>query len=90
MANKRFLKKSIHYICSELFAECVAASLYGDGANDETVSALLSAIVSTDADFVGRVSHPEPGMKAKDYYKKLTSDFNKCTGEIIDQIGNLH
>lgn len=28
MANKRDLKRTINYITSELFAECVAASLY--------------------------------------------------------------
>ena len=28
MPNRRDLKKTINYICSELFAECVAASLY--------------------------------------------------------------
>jgi len=36
--NKRELKKSVNYICSELFAEGVAVSLYSQNAdkdNDE-------------------------------------------------------
>ena len=28
MANKRKLKRTINYVCGDLFAECVAASLY--------------------------------------------------------------
>ena len=33
--NKRDLKRSINYICSDLFAECVAASLYGGSPNKQ-------------------------------------------------------
>ena len=40
-------------------------------------------------DFIKRVSHPEPGIKAGDYYKNLTKDFNKQVSEIIDQIATL-
>jgi hypothetical protein len=89
MAKKRDLKQTINYICSELFAEAVAASLYGATANTESIEELFSTIIVTRNDFVKRISHPEPGMKAKKYYDKLIMDFNDRVSDIIDQIGNL-
>lgn len=90
MANKRKLKKQIRYICSDLFSECIAASLYGIPSDKETLNALLSSIIKIHSNYNARVSHPEPGMKAKDYYKDLTDNFSKQIDEIIDQIGNLN
>ncbi len=89
MANKRDLKRTINYITSELFAETVAASLYNGKPTQEDVDGILSSIVMINSDFISRVSHPEPGVKQKTYYKKLTIDFNKQVSEIIDQISNL-
>lgn len=89
ITNKRDLKRSINYICSDLFAECVAASLYGGSPNKENVESLLTSILVVHNDFINRVSHPEPGMPAKKYYRALIDEFNKQVGEIIDQIGNL-
>ena len=41
MANKRDLKRGINYICSELFAECVAASVYNKNSDKDNVDSLL-------------------------------------------------
>ena len=71
MANKRTLKRAINGICEELFADCIAASLYGAVKHPENADALLSTIIKTESDFIARVSHPEPGMTAKAYYKDL-------------------
>lgn len=90
MSNKRSLKKQINYICSDLFAECVAASLYGNSnVSDEDKDAMLSGIMLTHSDFISRISHPEPGMQQKKYFKNLISDFNKRVDEYVDQITNL-
>lgn len=89
MANKRILKRTINYICSDLFAEAVAASLYGEKPNKDNIDALLSSILIIHNDFLSRVSHPEPGMDKKVYYKAIIEDFNKQASEIIDQIQNL-
>lgn len=89
MANKKDLKKSINYICSNLFAECVAVSLYEGNAKKENVEALLASIVHTHSNYIRRVSHPEPGMPAKKYYQDLITLFNREADDIIDQIGNL-
>ena len=89
MANKRDLKRTINYITSELFAETVAASLYNGKPSQEDVDGILSSIVMVNGDFIKRVSHPEPGIKAGAYSKSLVKDFNKQVSEIIDQISNL-
>jgi len=89
MSNKRNLKRIINYVCSDLFSECVAASLYSGKPNKEDVEALLTSVINIQNDFVRRVSHPEPGIKAKQYYKALINDFNKQVSEIIDQISNM-
>lgn len=90
MANKRELKKRINYICSDLFAECIAASLYGIPADKQTLDALLYSIIKIHSNYIARISHPEPGMKAGAYYKDLTENFSKQINEIVDQIGNLN
>ncbi len=89
MANKRDLKRTIHYICSELFAECVAASLYNGTPAQEDVDGILSSIVMIHGDYISRISHPEPGIKPKAYFKKMAGEFNTQVSEIIDQISNL-
>ena len=90
MANKRTLKKGIKLICEELFAECIAASLYGHNADQGNVDALLYSIIHTQDDFTARISHPEPGMAAKVYFRDLREMFTAQASDIIDQINNLH
>ncbi len=89
MANRRDLKHAINNICGELFAECVAVSLYGKG-NKENSKALLTSILVINSDYIQRVSHQEPGMKAKSFYNDLIKNFNKQVGELSDQISNLN
>ena len=89
MANKRNLKRTINYVCGDLFAECVASSLYGSKPENDNVNALLASILSMHNDFTRRVSHPEPGMEPKQFYKALAGDFKKHVEEITDQINNL-
>ena len=87
MANKRSLKQTITLVCEELFAECVAASLYGQ--NKDCAKALLYSIVKMQNDFICRISHPEPGIPAKLYFKDLREKFVAQISEIVDQINNL-
>ncbi|MCR4810016.1 MAG: hypothetical protein K5896_09185 [Prevotella sp.] len=89
MANKRTLKHAINGICEELFAECIAASLYGAENQKDNADALLFSILKTQRDFVARVSHPEPGMTSKAYYKDLREKFSAQIGELVDQVNAL-
>lgn len=88
--NKRDLKKIVNYTCSELFAECVAQSLYNSNTEKNDVDALLKAIVTMHQDFICRISHIEPGMKANAYFKAFKEKFDKQTEELVEQILNMH
>lgn len=88
MASKRNLKKNINYICSDLFSECAAMALYGNK-KEEDVKALLSSILIIHNDYVSRISHVEPGMRPKLYFKDLRKSFYEHAGELIDSIANL-
>jgi hypothetical protein len=89
MANKRTLKRTIHLICEELLTECVAASLYGHQGQKDNAEALLFTIIKMQSQFICRVSHPEPGLPAKKYYKDLCEKFTAQVSELADQIDNL-
>ena len=89
MANKRDLKKMINYICSDLFAECIATSLY-EGKDEENVKSILTSILITHNSFLKRISHVEPGIKPKLYFLDLKKNFNEEVSKIIDNIVALN
>lgn len=89
MANKRELKKGINFLCGELFAECVAIMHYQKPTPQEDVDNVMNSILKIQDDMLNRVSHPEPGMKPKEYYKKLRADVVTHTEEIVEQIKAL-
>lgn len=89
MPNRRDLKRTIQTICDDVFAECIAISLYEGGVHQEDVESLLTSIIVTRNDFISRISHPEPGMNKKKYFDKLAQDFAERISEIIDHMGNL-
>ena len=86
MANKRILKKKINLICEALFADCVAVSLYGPKGNKDNMEALLFTIVKMQDHYTRRISHPEPGIKPKDYFKDLREKFSAQVSNILDQV----
>ena len=88
MANKRNLKKGINVICQMLFSECVAVSLYGPEDKKAHAEDQSVAVMKLQDHFIRRVSHPEPGVKAKDYYKELTDKFREQVTEILDHINS--
>lgn len=88
MAKRRILKKNIHYICSELLAECLSLIHYSN-ADKEDVYNVMANIFSMQNDCICRISHVQPGMKPKVFFAKLKGDMEKCTDEIIEQITGL-
>ena len=89
MSNKRDLKRTINYICGDLFTEGIAASLYGENRDNDNTEAILTAILVMHSNYIRRVSHVQPGMPAKVYFKDLKDKFSKEVNEIIDQLDNL-
>ncbi len=86
MANKKTLKHNINCVCSELFAECLTAFVTVQKEDEEQIDAILKSIMDLQRDFTTRVSHPEPGLKASQYYSVLIDDFNKQVTEIVGNI----
>ncbi|MBR0180268.1 MAG: hypothetical protein IJQ04_01190 [Prevotella sp.] len=86
MANKRRLKKAVHAICDELFAEAVALSTYGTETQQANADTQLYAIVKVEDECISRISHPEPGMKPSLYFKDLKEKFSAQLSDIIDQM----
>lgn len=89
MANKRNIKKAINLICGELLTEAVAASLYGNDKHKGDDDALLFSIMQMQRNYICRVSHPEPGMSARCYFKDLRAKFSAEVSEAVDHINNL-
>ena len=93
MSNKRDLKRTINYICGDLFTEGIAASLYGENRDNDNTEAILTSILVMHSNYIRRVSHVQPGMPAKVYFKVYFKDlkdkFNKEVNEIVDQLNNL-
>ena len=89
MSNKRDLKRTINYICGDLFTEGIAASLYGENRDNDNTEAILTAILVMHSNYIRCVSHVQPGMPAKVYFKDLKDKFSKEVNEIIDQLNNL-
>lgn len=88
MAKRRTLKKSINYICSELFAECVALTHYKVNVKQEDVDNIMTQILLMHDEFICRISHTEPG-NVKGFYKKLRADFNAQLNDIVSAISQL-
>lgn len=89
MANKRTLKRIINNTCVDLLAECLAVCTFSAKTDDEQTEALITSIIAINEDFIRRISHPEPGMTCKAYFKDLVNNFYKQTSEITEQIINL-
>ena len=89
MAKNRELKKGINFLCGELFAECVAIMHYQKPTEQEDVDNVMTSILKLQDDMLNRVSHLEPGMPAKQYFKKLREDMVSRTDEIVEHIKAL-
>lgn len=85
--KRRELKKCVNFLCSELFAECIALYRY-ERADKVAVSNVMESILMMQADILSRISHVEPGA-GKLFFAKLRSDLACRTNEIIDDIKAL-
>lgn len=86
MTSRRTLKHDIKLICTDLFVECIAVTLYGTPSEKEDAEALMHTIVKMESNYVSRISHQEPGLPAKLYYRDLKRKFKANVTEIISQL----
>ena len=88
MANKRQLKKRVNNLCADLFAECIACIHYAK-VNREDADAVTVNILNLQDDILCRISHVEPGLSTKIFFKKLNDDLRSAVENIISQIESL-
>ena len=89
MSNRRKLKKTIGCICDALFADCIAIAMYGGKSNKDNTDAVLTSVITIRENYVRRISHPEPGMPAKAYFKDLVEKFKVEALGVIEQIESM-
>lgn len=87
MANKRELKKSINFVASDLFQECILIKLI-KRVDDAKVDEILAEILYMQDEFLARANHPQPGA-VKAYFRKLYSDFGDVVGNILAKMQAL-
>ena len=85
MASRKNLKKVIGYISSELLSQAIIVALNSDREADEW-NALFEKIINLNNDYVARVSHKQPGMKASAYFNALCESFDKDAKAIVAEI----
>lgn len=81
------MKKTVDFVCCELFAECVSLALYNNKKVDATN--VMLDILAIHSDFTARICHVEPGMPARAYFKKFREDFADKVDGIVGQIQTL-
>ena len=85
MASRKNLKKVIGYISSELLSQAVYVALNSERDAAEW-NALFEKILVLNNDYVARVSHKQPGMKASAYFNALCESFGKDAKAIVAEI----
>jgi hypothetical protein len=52
----------------------------------ENDDALIRSVIMLRANYISRISHPEPGMDVQAYYKDLRDKFTAEAQQIVDQL----
>ena len=87
MAKKRIIKKSLHYIMSDLFTATLS-SLADKKSDPEKVAELQEKILKVYEDFNSRLSNYER-KNAKAFFKQYKEEVNKEIADIIAAIENV-
>lgn len=84
MASRKNLKKTVNFIVSELFTQCLVLRTV-KGADDAKVREVLADILKLQSEFLSRANHTEPG-NVKGFYRKYYEDFNAQADAIYDKM----
>lgn len=93
MASIRKLKKTMHFIASELITDVFFKSLISKKDIEGKSDKLAMEIAEFTAEHVRRVNHgggTKNPKEVKKYYRKLYSDWNKGVEKLIQKIEKLN
>jgi hypothetical protein len=92
MASRRKLKKTIHFVSSELITDIYFRCLMSKKLDDQKVDKIVIEIMALNHEFVLRVNRPDgknnPTL-VKAYFHKLFSDWQTAMGKIIKEIESI-
>lgn len=83
MASRKQLKKSINYICSELFTDCMALRMCEQ--EHEKSDRLMAQVLQLHAEYVASISHVLKGQE-KQSFKKLREEFIQKVNALSEEI----
>lgn len=92
MAKRRILKKDICYVAGDLFAEALVCKMFIPGVQQEKAEVLMSRILDMQDDFIRRAHRPDGKdnkKRVKEYYRRLTADFQAEVDAIGAEIEQL-
>ena len=84
MASRKNLKKTVNFIVSELFTQCLVQKAV-KGTDDDKVREVLADILNLQSEFLSRANHTEPG-NVTGFYRKYYDDFNAQVDVIYDKM----
>jgi len=87
MAKKRIIKKSLHYIMSDLLTATIIAST-DEKANADKVSAVQEKILKVYEDYNSRLSNYER-KKAKAFFKQFKEELTKEIHDLLNEVNSI-
>ncbi|MDD3079673.1 MAG: hypothetical protein PHH37_11305 [Paludibacter sp.] len=92
MASRRKLKKTIHYISSELINDIYFHCLANNRFDEEKIQDIVLKIHANSIEFISRSSHfsgKEDSKMVKAFFKKFYAEWETSTQEILKLISAL-
>ncbi len=92
MAKRRTLKKDIHYVAGELFAEVLIARLLIPGTDPQKADEVLDRILDMQDEYIRRAGTPDGkdnNALVREYYQKLRIDLQTEIDAIAGAISDL-
>ncbi len=92
MASRKKLKKTIHFVSSELITDVYFRYLLNKNADEKAVETTVLKIVGTTREFCLRANKPAGNGNAalvKAYYRSLYTAWNQKIAEIIKDIESI-
>ncbi|NPA36673.1 MAG: hypothetical protein GXO47_07470 [Chlorobi bacterium] len=92
MSSIRELKKDIHFLTTEIFAECYVKQFIKEDVDKEKLAQIMVDAVKMENEFISRTNHydaKDNPKLVKEYFKKLRHDLYQKYIELSESIEKL-
>lgn len=93
MANRRNLKKDIHFLFQHILDECYTFIEYSPSIFHQSAVEIIYESNQVKEELLKRVNHPPHNgdvQAVKEHYKKIIEDMYKKNMELIEKLNELH